>query len=347
MKSNSTFNRLFALAFVLLGMNFTFAQNVITVDNNSTHAADYTSLQDAINAASNGDIIYVQHSNTSYGNVNVNKPLTVIGRSHDEINFISYVNHFSITSSDVEVRGLFIQNNLNIQDTNTGGSINNIRVKDCRVVGATLIGANYAVSNVVLQGNVLDATHQYTNATNVMVMNNLIYGEIRSYQPQTFLFTQNIGWDNQLYNYGDANGILQVSNSIFLTSAYWGDIETSGRYKIQNSITYNYYGGRPIGFNNFDNPANTLENVQLNTNPMFISEVGIYTYDISTLDLRLASGSPAIGAGFNGEDLGIYYNYAWSENGNPIGYPTITINSAPSSVPAGGDLNVTITAEAH
>lgn len=339
MKSNSTFSRLFAIALMLLAVNFTFAQNVITVDNNSTNAADYTSLQEAINAASNGDIIYVQHSNTSYGNVNVTKPLTIIGRSWNETNFITYTNTFNIKSSDVVIRGLHILNGLNIQAA-TNTPISNIQVKECRS-GLVTIGTNYPVSNVVLQGNRFeDRLHQYTNATNIMVMNNFISGEIRSYQPQTFLFTQNIVSGGALYNYGDANGIFQVSNSMFF-GGYWqgASIPTSGRYKAQNCLTWNDYYGT-YDFAGSENPANTVENCILSTNPQ-LEEYLVVT------GLQLADGSPAIGAGFGGEDLGVYHNYAFSPLGNPIGYPTITIDSAPSSVPAGGDLNITVTAEAH
>lgn len=339
MKTNLTFSGLLAMAFMLLTINFTFAQNVITVDNNSTNAANYTSFQDAINAANNGDIIYVQHSNASYGNINVTKPLTVIGRSWYETNYITYVATLNIQSSNVVIKGLHIQNGLNIQAA-SNTPISNIQVKECRS-GLVTIGANYPVSNVVLQGNHFeDRIHQYTNATNVMVMNNFISGEIRSYQPQTFLFTQNIVYAGALYNYGDANGIFQVSNSMFF-GGYWqgGNIPTYGRYKAQNCLTWNDYYGT-YDFAGSENPANTVENCILSTNPQLEEYLEI-------TGLQLANGSPAIGAGFGGEDLGVYHNYAFSPLGNPIGYPTLTIDSAPSSVPAGGDLNVTVTAEAH
>ena len=344
MKSNSTFSRLFAIALMLLAVNFTFAQNVITVDNNSTHAADYDNLQTAINAANNGDIIYVQHSNTSYGTITVTKQVKIIGRSYKETNYVTYVDNLHIKSSNVTVKGLFINSQLTIQSANST-PITNIQVKECRS-GLVLLGSTYPVNNVVLQGNYFaDRLHQYTYATNVMVMNNFIVGEIRSYMPQTFLFTQNIGWENQLYNYGDANGILQISNSIFITNSWSMGIETSGRYKIQNSLTYNYldYPSASYTFSDDANPANTLENVDYNVNPQFVN----WTNDLLTSDFHLAPGSPAIDAGFDGEDLGVYHNYAFSTEGNPIGYPTLTIDSAPSSVPAGSALNVTVTAEAH
>lgn len=338
MKSNLTFHRILATAFMLMALSFTCAQNVITVDNNSTNAADYNSLQTAINAASSGDILYVQQSNLSYGDINVTKPLTIIGRSHNETNYVTQLGNLNIRSSNVVVRGLVVGQLIIQAATNT--AISNIQVKECRS-GLVMMGANYPVSNVVLQGNRFeDRLHQYTNATNIMVMNNFITGEIRSYQPQTFLFTQNIVYGGALYNLGDANGILQVSNSMFF-GGYWqgSTIPTSGRYKVQNCLTWNDTYGTYV-FGASENPANSVENCILSTNP------GLENY--LTLDgLELAAGSPAIGAGFGGEDLGVYYNYDFSPEGNPIGYPTITIDSAPSSVAAGGDLNITVTAEAH
>ena len=346
MKTRFTPNKLIVATFILCLISFAHAQTVHTVDNNSTNAADFTSIADAISAAAPNDIIYIQHSNTGYGIVNINKPLTLIGRSHNETNYVTSLSSVNIQSSNVKLRGFYIQSGLLIQSTD-GTPISNIEVKDNRIANTTNIGPNYSVDNVTLQGNVLTHIYQNTNAQNTLIMNNIIYGNIRSHNPTTFFFTQNIGWENQLYNYGDANGIMKITNSIFITSSYNQVIETTGRYKIQNSITKNYFGAYQYNFQNSSDPANILENVQLNIDPMLVNTAGTGTYDISNMDLTLANGSPAIGQGFDGEDLGIYHNYAFSEEGNAIGYPTLVIDSAPTTVPAGGDLNIRITAEAH
>ena len=79
MKASTFFKQIFlgmALGFMTLALN---AQT--TVNNNPGASADFTSLQAAINAATAGDVIYVQHSPTTYGNIIINKGVIIIGRS--------------------------------------------------------------------------------------------------------------------------------------------------------------------------------------------------------------------------------------------------------------------------
>ena len=56
-----------------------FAQTSHTVSNNPANPAQFTEIQEAINAASDGDTIYVAGSATNYGNVLVNKRVVLIG----------------------------------------------------------------------------------------------------------------------------------------------------------------------------------------------------------------------------------------------------------------------------
>ena len=65
------------LAFVFVTLS---AQAKIwRVNNNVGITADFTTLQNAHNAAASGDTIYVEGSNTSYGALNCSKQLTIIG----------------------------------------------------------------------------------------------------------------------------------------------------------------------------------------------------------------------------------------------------------------------------
>lgn len=52
---------------------------IIRVNNDSNYDPDYTSLQDAIDSAAVGDTIHVEPSPDSYGIIDLDKPLTLIG----------------------------------------------------------------------------------------------------------------------------------------------------------------------------------------------------------------------------------------------------------------------------
>src|SRR5690348_3604854 len=58
---------------------------VITVDNNANSPGQYSGLQTAINSAAPGDTLYVSGSVTSYGNVTINRRLTVIGTGYNPL----------------------------------------------------------------------------------------------------------------------------------------------------------------------------------------------------------------------------------------------------------------------
>ena len=60
--------------------SFLSAQNLHRVNNNTDFDADFTTLQAAVTAASNGDTIYVEGSATQYEGATINKPLTIVHR---------------------------------------------------------------------------------------------------------------------------------------------------------------------------------------------------------------------------------------------------------------------------
>ena len=75
------------LMLLLSGFSFTVAANIndtIYVDDDGT--ADYSSIQDAIDAAVNGDTIYVRAGRYQPStNLNVNKEITITGENKEEV----------------------------------------------------------------------------------------------------------------------------------------------------------------------------------------------------------------------------------------------------------------------
>ena len=69
------------LAFTSLSLD----ARIITVSNNPAIPAQYTNLQEAIDNADVGDTIFVHQSSTNYGNIVVNKKITLLGQGRNTI----------------------------------------------------------------------------------------------------------------------------------------------------------------------------------------------------------------------------------------------------------------------
>ncbi len=115
---------LFTVAF--LTVLFTNAQTILIVDNNSNintspaHVFNTFSLA----AAANGDIIYVQPSETAYGNVSINKELTVYGIGHTpEMNAGRNATFGSITISSSNVKLAWVESTTNVSITGTTSNV--------------------------------------------------------------------------------------------------------------------------------------------------------------------------------------------------------------------------------
>ena len=107
------------LAFLIYAQQIK-AQNVITVDNAVGSDAQYNDLQAAIDAASDNDILYIHASETTYGDITVNKKLTLIGFSHSDPNKSTLIDDISLgeNASDSKFSGLHITEDFIIDNLN-------------------------------------------------------------------------------------------------------------------------------------------------------------------------------------------------------------------------------------
>ena len=83
---------------------------VHTVNSDIGMAADFTNLQAAADAATDGDTLYVQPALNPYGNLSINKQLTVIGGGHNP-EYSPYVSQigsvtFTYNSSNSVLKGI-------------------------------------------------------------------------------------------------------------------------------------------------------------------------------------------------------------------------------------------------
>src|SRR5690606_13498335 len=140
--------------FIALAVYAGFAQNTITVDNSPGANADYADLQPAINFANPNDIIYVHASETSYGQVTITKPLSIIGFGHSNPDKNTYLDGIILNdgSDGSYISGLYIDGDI---DTNTNNTtiLNDLVFENNIIRNMDFNGLG--VNNVLIRGNVI------------------------------------------------------------------------------------------------------------------------------------------------------------------------------------------------
>lgn len=106
-----------------------------------------------------------------------------------------------------------------------------------------------------------------------------------------------------------------VVNNIFYTPFGGAFVMQSRNIIFSNNIMYNTAPATPFNSNDYVINGNTSVNNQFNIDPLFVNPIAFNTLNAYThvapaagpfADFHLQAGSPAIGAGTDGKDLGIY-----------------------------------------
>jgi hypothetical protein len=342
------------------------AQTIITIDNNPGSTTTYQTIQEAHDAAQPGDIIYVQPSGSSYGSVNIRKPLTIIGRSHSEPTKVSRLSIVRQGANDITLRGLYM--NGFDYDSNSPEPLlrENLVITNCYIVGGITLGET---DNSYIRGNVLGnfsvGISISSFANNVLITNNIIARGISSVNNQSTLIANNIFRRSSsgqiIISNNDPNNPLILANNMFIfnnNSDQNVSLSGSGGFGLSNNLTYNYGSGN-VNFNHTGSGAYSNSGALVNTDPLFVnidptnssSLAGTSLYrpeNVPDEDLRLQAGSAALTGGSGGTEIGLYNNnYNYNHLGQPAGYPTLDIESYDVAVPKDSNINVTITAKAY
>jgi hypothetical protein len=355
--------------FLLFGISM-FAQNTWTVDNRPGTTAQFTSVQAAIDAAAEGDFIYVHPSPTSYGGVTIRKEIHLRGIGHGpelangefaQLNTISLSRNASngTNASNSSMSGLYIQT---ISDGNEF-PFSNILIQNNRIN----YFAVYQAYNFIIQGNCFtynsggeNITFYTTSHANNLISHNIFIKSVNTQingvvkgliSSDTFnnniIVFNNTSNDKILFNACNnpiVNNNIIVLSAINTTATAIGNINNVNGNPInfQNCLTY-AYGNQTLtalnGTNNLNNTNPQFDNIGIPENPDF-------NY---TKSYKLKTGSPAIDAGSDGDDLGIYgQGFLFQMKGYPfdLPYPT-TINVNNAVVEAGGNLEVVFKASAN
>jgi peptide/nickel transport system substrate-binding protein len=286
---------------------------------------DYSTIQEAINAANPGDTIYVREG-TYYSGVNVNKAVSLIGENREttiidcygeEIGFSIYQNYVNITGFTIEHAsyGIFIDNknycNISGNDITTS------------TLGVYLYYSNY--NNI--SGNQI--TYNYGDGINLAHSNN------------TIISGNNITENSNYGIYHSASSNNTISGNNIADNGEGIATSYPSKYNVisGNTLTENgYYGLALSGFSSGTISGNTIKNhdtgILLDTSPNnhiyhnnLIDNVE-QTYISDSLSCVWDNGYPSGGnywSDYNGTDLysGPYQN----ETGNDLIADTPLVDS--------------------
>jgi len=208
--------KIYLAGFLIILMGAANAQTVWVADNNigaPTGPNVFTTIQAAVDAAADGDIIQVQPSPTTYGNATIRTPnITLMGIGFNldkDIPLVSrmgavtlannsdntsnangaIIKGLTLTSLNVAYRGgapyFTLQNILvqncritSIYNDNNYGGINGLEVRDCYITSYVITYKQ--TTNTLFRNNVIlgDLNFYYASAATITITNNILYGSI-------------------------------------------------------------------------------------------------------------------------------------------------------------------------
>lgn len=312
----------YALVLLLLTLAMTSQASLWRVNNNFGITANFTNPQSAHNAASNGDTIYIESSATGYSSVTCTKQLVWIGPGY----FIDP----TITGNN---SGLQFHTNSAMVSTffANAGSANSV------FMGLTVSNFYISTNNITISRCLVSSIDFYAttaNLTSNFTLNQcFVTGSIQPYY-------YNPGSNNST-GYAFTNNVIM--GSLALTSNYLGVIVNSNylyqlstlSFVVSNNIIYSF--GLPLFGVYASNVYNNLFLVTTNanyvgsngnifsaSNPYSASNTIFASAAAGSNDswTSLKAGSPAIGAGLNGIDIG--------PRGGPTPYKLSGIPNVPS-----------------
>ncbi len=347
------------MAGILVGSIGAFSQTIF-IANSAVGAVGGTnvftgtnSINLALAAASNGDIIYVVPSSVTYNTVSLVKSVNIIGGGFNPDKpgaLRSTVGSVQpgTGANNIRISGLVVSSGITF---GSGVSLSNIMIDKCRtrnIDGGTATLGNVIIENCIIAENYTGGPALNLNlaSTNVRVSNNIIYNH-----------NLNTGFAVHSINAG------LIENNIFIDWASGGTLPAFGSVTnsdIRNNI---FYGARPTGTgtytgntqqfnlsfgaadNTFSTTGNTSVSNLTNQNPLFINlpfnSVYLFTYDA-----QLQVGSPAIGSGLGSTNMGIFGGtHPFDIYGTSL--PIVQTITPPGTVTQGSNMNVQVKAKGN
>jgi hypothetical protein len=351
-------------SFILMLMALTLQATVHTVSNLPTTLAQFNNIQTAVNAAANGDTIYIHGSpNAYFAFTQTNKQLTIIGPGFlpdKNSPFTAQIPGITIsgaTCANSEYQGLVVTSTTAI-NTNKPDNLRFVRNhflgNSIQMLAGGVTYTGYLFEGNIFDNSSLDGTSGSTYQ-NFLFQNNSFYenGTVRDGNLSGFNNCINVLFDHNVW-YGPATGTRNITNSsvnrfmTFSNNIFVRRSFNTGRVfnsTFNNNITFN------AGVNNpwvNDGNVNGVGNVE-NQDPQMANQTAVNAGTASSIsDFSIAAG-PANNSGSDGKDMGFLFDAAgslnWANSRNSRLPRIFSMNVITPTVPAGG--NVTINVDAR
>ncbi|MFD1552934.1 hypothetical protein DNU06_15980 [Putridiphycobacter roseus] len=350
------------LLFVTLCSTLLGHATILTVDNNIDSPAQYAVLQTAVDAASDGDTIYVVGSPTIYANTTITKKIHLIGDGYNtnkqdpaisKVNNILLRTSASTTSTGSTIEGLEISS-LSIQGNSYSSSntkfIDSVTVRFCNITYSLVL--NKYVSYITINNNIvyqilnIATTSAAQGQSHIVAKNNIIRSNsyvgnayhFATFSNNNFISTVTTSQVSKKVNFN--NNIFHGMSPNHYATSQDGNIYTNN---ISYSTSNNVFD---ITFPN--SGSGNLEGVD----PLFVSKATLTAFDAMD-DYNLQAGSPALNAGSDGTDIGITGGTSpWQEDGastsgfmygREASIPQVNeVNIQNSNLPIGGNLIIQV-----
>jgi predicted nucleic-acid-binding Zn-ribbon protein len=324
---------------------------IITVSNAPNSPGQYTDLQEALDAANPGDTIYVSGSLTSYGNIEIEKQITLIGAGfnpNNQYNEKSELMSVVLKSDNDPVNPTNASSSVIMgfkifSITNSFHNIDSIQIFRNEITNSISISSYYS-TNWIIKNNILSSisTSSGSNiyATDFIISNNIIKNSIYNFKSSTVVIANNIF--TQGFNFTQVS-LANIQNNIF----YGGSTANCSYCTFIKNISVG-------AANTFDYGTNTSIGNFTNVNPMFV-DVPSTTFNFAN-DYHLQPSSPGIDAGTDGTDIGIYGGMYPFPSGGDVPWQTSPMPALPQitnmvilngTLPSAGTLQIQIQAKSQ
>ncbi len=323
-------------------VGFLNAQNIITVSSSSGFAADFTNLQEAIDSAFAGDIILLHggiYENSLSNRITLTKRLQIYGtgyfltenpqtQSNPVPATINSSMYFEAGSAGSIIAGLNISSFVYVRENNislircyaefglnfSNTRPNNTLIQQCYLGGIIYASTSSDISGIIIRNSFIDG--YIGPIKNSIIENNIIAGV----QGSCSSTPENTVFNNNIFTYTDSDPLPNCSFNL--------NIFKNNLFVRNDDSPLDYNGG-----NNQINVALT---------DLFVGAGQGTSTDGQWL---LKANSPALGAGVNGVDCGIFGGpIPYVLSGIPAGPHIFELTADPVGTTTGG-LNVTIKAK--
>jgi hypothetical protein len=320
-------------AILLLTLACATKGNILTVSNDPNKPAQFNSVSAAFAAAASGDTIYLYGSNTGYGDLTIDKPVTIIGNvfnARKEFSHLSLLNLVRLTNnvSNVTIDGVSMARF--IPATTAAFNYSNITIRNSHIFtelrytldGNAEANCSGVISNWLIENCIIYRFNLHFNpncggiqpaTSGFIVKNSLIGYVVQNYN--VFFSNCQFGMHNSSSCTFDfqTNRDCTFENSLFIKMNFQQFNTNSGNV-FNNCMTHETAAPSP----NFDlqswtgGATGTANNCIINQNPLFVAAPGICNILIDPIgfapthyDPAMNAGSPALNAGTGGTHIGL------------------------------------------